>query len=149
MAALTMASKRLSQAAAEADPFVKAEILRRKAHIDEEAEDLKALVKDPKQTSGMSSIEPDDVKALLANVKWMRKELDPAAGNDFDEDCAKDEIAEMRRVRRQIRYLFGGFVAPQTFEGARHVEHVPEVVSAKTSSRAWAEDVLKRVAKKP
>ena len=94
----------------------------------------------------------------INEAKLIRKDLDPDAGNDFDLETAEVEISELRRVRRQVRYLFGGFARGAAGAWAEEGENTKPSPTKKDqeeidysarqeSSRVWARHLLSQVAR--
>lgn len=143
--ALSIASARLGDAAATAPPALRRHILQSKEAVDGQVKDMQlggsvTTKFQPSYPSKTSFSSDQQTLSAVQDMKFIRKNLDPDAGNDFDEESASSAIDEMRRVRRQIRYLFGGFV------GAEHKREYRSEDSAR-ASKAWAQDLLSKYKK--
>jgi hypothetical protein len=112
------------------------EILNKKLHI------FMASVPDTSQSPETEpSLAPARTPAAsVGTLRQMRGLLE--IGQDFDEATASAEISDLRRVRRQLRYLFA--LDSRKSEVAISDPVVAATVSARRlSSRDWAENFVK------
>ena len=109
--------------------------------VQSEAEEPTKSEVDPRISSRKFSGISDS--AEIARLRGMRGALE--IGNDFDEAAAAQEISDLRRVRRQLRYLFALESRKLEVEISDPVVTSEVVSSRRLSSRQWAQSLVQKL----